>query len=81
MLRARTAATPAARMQPRKPAAANAIQKGWFSARIELAVRNAAAELTQITEIDLKWPNDLLSHWRKLGGLLLVIAGRLPLLA
>lgn len=35
-----------------------------------LAVRNAAAELTQSDEIALKWPNDLLFHFRKLGGLL-----------
>jgi BirA family transcriptional regulator, biotin operon repressor / biotin---[acetyl-CoA-carboxylase] ligase len=35
-----------------------------------LAVRNAAAELTGNDEIQLKWPNDLLFHGRKLAGLL-----------
>jgi BirA family biotin operon repressor/biotin-[acetyl-CoA-carboxylase] ligase len=35
-----------------------------------LAVRNAAAELTGNDEIQLKWPNDLLFHRRKLAGLL-----------
>jgi BirA family biotin operon repressor/biotin-[acetyl-CoA-carboxylase] ligase len=35
-----------------------------------LAVRNAAAELAGSNEIALKWPNDLLFHGRKLGGLL-----------
>jgi BirA family biotin operon repressor/biotin-[acetyl-CoA-carboxylase] ligase len=35
-----------------------------------LAVRNAAAELTGSQRIELKWPNDLLFHGRKLAGLL-----------
>ena len=35
-----------------------------------LAVRNAAAELTGSDAIQLKWPNDILHDWRKLGGLL-----------
>jgi BirA family biotin operon repressor/biotin-[acetyl-CoA-carboxylase] ligase len=35
-----------------------------------LAVRNAAAELTGNDDIQLKWPNDLLFHNRKLAGLL-----------
>src|SRR5436305_1445423 len=35
-----------------------------------LAARNAAAELTGDQHIQLKWPNDLLYGWRKLGGLL-----------
>jgi BirA family biotin operon repressor/biotin-[acetyl-CoA-carboxylase] ligase len=35
-----------------------------------LAVRNAAAELSGSSEVSLKWPNDLLFHGRKLGGLL-----------
>jgi BirA family biotin operon repressor/biotin-[acetyl-CoA-carboxylase] ligase len=35
-----------------------------------LAVRNAAAELTGVDDIQLKWPNDLLHRGRKLAGLL-----------
>jgi BirA family biotin operon repressor/biotin-[acetyl-CoA-carboxylase] ligase len=35
-----------------------------------LAVRNAAAELSGSAAVSLKWPNDLLFHGRKLGGLL-----------
>jgi len=35
-----------------------------------LAARNAAVELTGDARIQLKWPNDLLYGWRKLGGLL-----------
>jgi biotin-[acetyl-CoA-carboxylase] ligase BirA-like protein len=35
-----------------------------------LAVRTAAAELTANDDIQLKWPNDLLYHNRKLAGLL-----------
>ena len=35
-----------------------------------LAVRNAAAELTESQAVALKWPNDLLYEDRKLGGLL-----------
>jgi len=35
-----------------------------------VAIRNAAAELTGNADIQLKWPNDLLHHGRKLAGLL-----------
>lgn len=35
-----------------------------------LAARAAAAELTADNGIQLKWPNDLLYTWKKLGGLL-----------
>lgn len=35
-----------------------------------LAVRNAAAELTGDDRIQLKWPNDILYHGRKLAGIL-----------
>jgi BirA family biotin operon repressor/biotin-[acetyl-CoA-carboxylase] ligase len=35
-----------------------------------LAARSAAAELTFDNGIQLKWPNDLLYSWKKLGGLL-----------
>lgn len=35
-----------------------------------LAVRNAAAELSDSKEISLKWPNDILHQGKKLGGLL-----------
>jgi BirA family biotin operon repressor/biotin-[acetyl-CoA-carboxylase] ligase len=35
-----------------------------------LAVRDAVAQMTGCDEIQLKWPNDILLHGRKLAGLL-----------
>ncbi len=45
-----------------------------------LAVRDAAAELTANTNIELKWPNDVLYDGRKLSGLLCERVNKLDLI-
>jgi BirA family transcriptional regulator, biotin operon repressor / biotin---[acetyl-CoA-carboxylase] ligase len=45
-----------------------------------LAVRNAAAELTDFAPIQLKWPNDIVHEDRKLAGLLCERVGKVDLI-